>query len=384
MLIYWTACMASILFAFLGMKVRYSEHTTLKKVKFIFGNLEKVRIKYGKHGISDPHNHAENHNVWYYLKLSFFAALPLILIAAIRYDVGQDYLYTYVPYFLRVKSGTVSHQLEPLYHLMNVIVIRLHGNYPWVFAICAIIFMTLVYYRVFTDSPYPLISIFLLVAMTYYFIFLNAMRQMVACSILMLSYPYARERKFLKFTSIVVIASLFHSSCVVFLFAYWLVNLKIRPKWILAVTVCVFLFGQFFGNIINNLVRYTAYSIYQGSRFDTEKQGWIVLLMNLAVFLLASVYYTKDKKYVQYYNLQVIALWIAALTGKVVLISRIRWMFGLPGIILVPMILQNIKKRDRLLIGTIIVVLYFVYASYTIGVKNGNNVLPYQTIFSIR
>ena len=106
--------------------------------------------------------------------------------------------------------------------------------------------------------------------------------------------------------------------------------------------------------------------------------------MNLAIFLLASAYYTKDKKYVQYYNLQVIALWIAALTGKVVLISRIRWMFGLPGIILVPMILQNIKKRDRLLIGTIIVVLYFVYASYTIGVKNGNNVLPYQTIFSIR
>lgn len=384
MLIYWTACIASILFAFLGMKVRYSEHTTLKKVKFKFGNLEKVRIKYGKHVISDPHNHAENHNVWYYLKLSFFAALPLTLIAAIRYDVGQDYLYTYVPYFLRVKSGAVSYQLEPLYHLMNVIVIRLHGNYPWVFAICAIIFMTLVYYRVFTDSPYPLISIFLLVGMTYYFIFLNTMRQMVACSILLLSFPYARERKFFKFACIVVIASLFHSSCIVFLFAYWLTDLKIRPKWVLAVTVCVFLFGQFFGNMINNLVRYTAYSIYQGSRFDTEKQGWIVLLMNLAIFLLASVYYTKDKKYVQYYNLQVIALWIAALTGKVVLISRIRWMFGLPGIILVPMILQNIKKRDRLLIGTIIVVLYFVYASYTIGVKNGNNVLPYQTIFSIR
>lgn len=349
MLIYWASCAASILFALFGMKVKH------KKADIV-----------------------------YYLKLSFFSALPLIIIASIRYDVGQDYMYTYVPYFLRLKDGVVWQQLEPLYHMINVIVIQLHGDYTWVFAICAVLFLTLVYYRIFTDSPYPMLSIFLLVGMTYYFVFLNAMRQMVGCSILLLSLPYAREKKFVKFAIIVAIASLFHMSCIVFIAAYWLTDIKIRQKWLIVSTVCVFLFGQFFGNIINSIVQFTSYSIYLGSQYDTGNQGWFVLAINILIVVLASGYYSTDKKYIQYYNLQVIALWIAALNGKVVLFNRFRWMFGLQGIILLPMILRNVKrKKERILIGILMVLMYFVYASYTIGVKNGNNVLPYQTIFSI-
>lgn len=349
MLIYWTACICSVAFAAFGLKVAHRRT-----------------------------------NAAYYLKLSFFSALPLIFIASIRYDVGQDYLYTYVPYFLRLQRGIVYQKLEPLYHLINVVVIRLHGDYPWVFAICAVIFLTLVYYRIFTDSPYPLLSIYLLVAMTYYFIFLNAMRQMVGCAILLMSLPYSREKKFWRFAAVVGLASLFHSSCSLFILTYWLPDLHIRPKWIAIITVCIFIFGQSFGSLINRLVQLTSYSIYQGSRFDSAEQGWVVLALNIVLVLFASICYSDNSQYSQYYNFQVVALWIASLTGKVALISRIRWMFGIQAIILIPMAIRNIRNRNnRVLLSLLIVFLYFLYASYTIGVKNGNNVLPYQTIFSI-
>ena len=34
-----------------------------------------------------------------------FSALPMILVAALRYDVGMDYMHTYVPYFETVRDG---------------------------------------------------------------------------------------------------------------------------------------------------------------------------------------------------------------------------------------------------------------------------------------
>lgn len=349
MLVYWAACICSVVFAMFGLKVAHKRTNTA-----------------------------------YYLKLSFFSALPLIFIASIRYGVGQDYLYTYVPYFLRLQRGIIHQKLEPLYHLINVIVIRMHGDYPWVFTICAILFLTLVFYRIFTDSPYPLLSIYLLVAMTYYFIFLNTMRQMVGCAILLMSLPYSREKKFWKFAAVVGIASLFHSSCCLFIFTYWLPDWHIRPKWIAVITVCIFIFGQAFGSLINRLVQLTSYSIYQGSRFDNGQQGWIVLALNIVLVLFTSICYSDEPRYTQYYNLQVIALWIASLTGKVALISRIRWMFGIQAIILIPMAIRNVRKRsNRILLSLLIIFLYFLYTSYTIGVKNGNNVLPYRTFFSI-
>ena len=81
--------------------------------------------------------------------------------------------------------------------------------------------------------------------------------------------------------------------------------------------------------------------------------------------------------------MNIISLWLTAFVGKVVLIGRIRWMFGFSSIILIPMTLDNISyKKTRFLAGTAIVVFYAVYFYYTIGINNSANVLPYQTIFS--
>lgn len=353
MLVYWTACIMSMLF------------TTFC-----------VRVKH------------EKTNVRYYLLLSFFSALPLIFIASIRYDVGMDYCYTYLKYFRQVQSGRVYSQLEILYHLLNVLVVKLHGDFPWVFALSAIIFFTIVYYKFFQDSPNVYLSIFLLVGTTYLFIFFNAMRQLVGCSIVLLSLRYARERKLFKFLLIIAIAAGFHWSCAVFAVVYFISNLSLKPRTVLTATVCVFVGSELIARVLKVLIGYTKYAGYLGSRFDTGDRGLIVLLINFGVLLFATAFSSEDPVYRQYYNLQIIASWIEILTGNVVLINRMRWMFGLPVCILIPMALANISTgkrgaKNRLFAGTVIVVLYFIYASYAIGVQNGNSVLPYRTVFSL-
>ena len=81
--------------------------------------------------------------------------------------------------------------------------------------------------------------------------------------------------------------------------------------------------------------------------------------------------------------MQILALWITVYTGEIVLILRMMWAFGLPNIILLPLSVEGLEeKKDRGLVGAVLVLLYFVYTMYTVGVQNSNNVLPYQTIFS--
>ena len=107
--------------------------------------------------------------------------------------------------------------------------------------------------------------------------------------------------------------------------------------------------------------------------------------MSGSIVAFATVFYQKNNtKYQVYYNMQVIAFWVTIMTGKVVLIERFRMSFGLSSVIFIPMILNGIKNRKtRRICGGAIGILYFLYVTYTIGVLNGNSVLPYRTIFTV-
>ncbi|MGX8833547.1 EpsG family protein [Amedibacillus sp. YH-ame6] len=348
MIIYWCGCLISLCLAWFCQHVK---HNPLKEKK-----QKKITI--------------------------WISALPLILIAGLRYGVGQDYFFTYVPYFERIQIGSVNEKLEPVYHYLNEIISFLFGDYVWVFIICSIIFMIFVYEQIFEDSPYPLFSIYLLIGMSYYFIFMNAMRQMVGCAILLFSLRYVQQKKIKPFSTCVLIATGFHISCIVFLFVYFIQSIKLKPRIMAATTIILFLLSKPIGTSINDIILKTQYSGYVGSIYDKGETGYIILLMNIAITIFAAFYYVKEKKYQLYFNLQVIAMWISAFSGDIVLINRIRWFFGLPGIILVPLVVSKIKnKKIQFMVSALIILLYFVYITYTIGVKNGNNVLPYHTIF---
>lgn len=314
--------------------------------------------------------------------LAVLSAAPMILTAALRYDIGQDYMYTYVPYFYRVSGSVTYEKLEWLYHGINVMVHRFSDDYVWVFAICAVIFICFIYLSIIKDSPYPELSVFLLVGTTYYFIFLNGMRQMLGISICLFSLRFIEKRQLIPFLICVFFATGFHSSCVVFALFYPIAAYKINIKWIAGLTAFVIFIAGFLADKINDIVMSTAYSGYIGSRFDKGEQGFIVLAMNVLLLIFLAVMRKDKKKYQIYLNLQMIATWLSMLTGKVVLMNRLRWLFGLPIIIAIPLALQKIEKKEyRIAVYALIVILYIIYTQYTIGFMNGNNVLPYKTIF---
>ena len=60
---------------------------------------------------------------------------PFWFISAFRYDVGTDYFNTYVKYYEHTKLGWKPYRTEPLFQLLNNVLVRLNCNVVWLFII---------------------------------------------------------------------------------------------------------------------------------------------------------------------------------------------------------------------------------------------------------
>lgn len=312
------------------------------------------------------------------------ASLPLIIIASIRYAVGADY-FAYMRYFQGICFGRGQGRFEYVYYVLNKVIAWLGLGFAGLLFGTAVIFMLLISLQVMEDSPYPAMSMFFLVSMTYYFIFFNAIRQLVGCAILMFSIRYIHKKKFCKFLFCVVLATGFHTTCALFLVAYFVDKIHIQRIKTIVFSAAFIVASPVIANLANTILLNSKYETYVDSIYDTGKQGYIVLMLNIALLGFSMVFYDKENpKFEVYYKLQLISMWLASMGGQVVLLERIRWIFGLPSIVLVPMTIKSISnKKLRYCAGFGIVVLYAVYFSYTVGVGNSNLVLPYRTIFSM-
>jgi hypothetical protein len=325
---------------------------------------------------------SEDSRYWFFVSL--FAASPLIIIAAIRYDVGKDYL-SYIRLFRQAAVGYRQDGLEIPFYWLNRIISFLGGDYIWIFIISAVLFMVISYMHIFEESPYPKLSVFLLVTMGFYFSFLNTMRQFVGCAFLLYSIKFIKDRKLIPFLSFVLLASCFHYTCIIFVIAYPLYGIRIKSRTLVISSIIVFLLASLLARYINQIAMLTYYgTAYIGSVFDRpEERGFITLAINILLIVFGTIFKSDDDDYNFYYILSFISLWFLFFEGKVPLISRIRWMFALPSIILLPKIINNVpNRRDRFIYTSLIVGLYIAFFYYTIGINNSNSVLPYQTIFS--
>lgn len=323
----------------------------------------------------------------------YISEIILIIVAAIRYDVGKDYMYTYVPYFNGILTGNINENIEIGFYLLNKLIQIFTRDYAWIFIVCSVIFFHYIYKAIREQSPIPTLSVFLLVGTTYYFIFLNTMRQMIAISIFLYAIKFIKERNFKKYLIYMLIAMSIHTSSVILIPIYFIYGVRLNTEKTILILFLSIILKPVFTNILLKILEFTKYNMYVDSRFDTNSTGYIVIAINVCVLLFSVIYYRRkkefskeednvSKEYSFYSILQLISTIIAIYDGSLPLLNRIRWGTGISIIILIPMIIkQEHNKNTRIIYVFMIVLLYSIYFLYTIGVKNANSVLPYLTIF---
>lgn len=352
MLVYISGLLSTMVLMFMISKINY------KRISITYGNYRYNLLNLSK----------------------ILPILPLTLIAAIRYDVGQDYFYTYTKIFEKVVSGHAGEAWGDIgYTYLNKLVAKFSNDYASIFIVTAIIFCTCIFYAIYNNSENYIMSSYLLICSGYYFCFLNGMRQMIAVSILMISLRYIKSREGLKFALCIIAATMFHLTAVLFIPVYFLYTVRFNNYKRAIIVMLCYILARPLSVLISKLILLTKYSWYIQNSYSSERVGYISTMISIGVLIFSCVYGKEKDKLLL--DLLMLTACVNAFIGKIPLASRVVWVFGTSTVFL-SNIVESIKNTaTRRIVKVSIYILYFIYFIYIIGVKNSNNVLPYKTIF---
>ena len=69
--------------------------------------------------------------------------IPFIIVSGIRYDVGTDYMFRYVPNYISISEGKNVTSLEPIFLLIIKICLIFSNDYALLFIVTSTITITL-------------------------------------------------------------------------------------------------------------------------------------------------------------------------------------------------------------------------------------------------
>lgn len=320
--------------------------------------------------------------------LKYFSIAPLLLIAALREDIGTDYTHIYVQNFYKVLSGVREH-MGFSYQMINVIVAKVSSDYHWVFLITAIIFLFFSYKSIYKVSPSYAISVLLLVITFNFLHFLNTERQFIAISITLYALTYLMKENKKLFILFTLIAASFHFSALVFLIVLIFDKFSFDGKKVIFLLIGLSVFRPVIGSIIGKIASYTPYVYYFTSKYNSAewtKTQPMYILMNLLVlftFIIANKDKCKDRNYSILIGVQLMATILSILMGEVPLLDRIMTYFSFVQIISIPYILlPKNKKIINIILISIVIFMYFGY--FYFGLQfNWSGVNPYRTFINI-
>lgn len=188
---------------------------------FIFSNLKYSKYSLDKNKIN-------------FDKISIVLMfLLLLLIQVVQETTGHNDVFVYKENYERFANWSFDAFFaewqdlkDPFYYFVGFLFLKLGFTFE-LFKICINIFFIFSVYKLVSKySNKPYISIIVFVVLGSYNFSFTGLRQALAMAILMYSYKYLIEKKPLKFFAIVLIATAFHSSAIIFLIVYFAYYLK--------------------------------------------------------------------------------------------------------------------------------------------------------------
>lgn len=305
-----------------------------------------------------------------------FLATTILMGLRSRYVGGVDTNLYFIPAFQRVSNYSSIKQLllnyvskDPLFYISTWGFTRISTDYNlWIFTISAIVMASFCLF-VYRYSDNPPVAFIVYFALGYYTIGFQMMRHVLAVSVLLFSYKEIQEKHLLRFIVIVLIASGFHSTALIFLIAYPLAHYNIGLKqwaFIGAAIIAIYFFRTNIVNVLNlifiNNNRY--------SKFTSENYGIQLSAMGLIILLCvyAASYYLCPKEEMKgtakgLFNLCAIGVAFMSMIAIIAEFHRISMYFGIYNTILLPNAMKkyNGKYQYKLIINGLIVIILIMY-----------------------
>lgn len=210
------------------------------------------------------------------------------------------------------------------------------------------------------------------------------LRQFIAMMIVWYAYKYIEKRKFLKYVLLICCAGLFHFSAFIMLPMYFILNRKLKFSFWLVGIICVIPFNLNYSKIMYWLFKNFKPS-YLNSNFLTkqfELDVPYILMLLIALLSLFVFEYKSDEKMdtqmVVEVNSFYIGIFISIFCIWLPIYKRFAMYFLLPGIAMIPNMVQKASKRTKIVFYICLVMAGVFYNSRYISWWK---VIPYRTFF---
>ena len=326
------------------------------------------------------------------ISLYILSAMSFFVVSAIRYDVGTDYFYRYAPDYINMGKGIDVPNLEIGYKLIVRICLLITKDYAILFAVTSAIIIGLTFYTIFKESPYPALSVIIYFLAGFFFHSLNLMRQYLAISVILFSYRFLLDKKYILFTINIIIACLLHSISLIMVIAFILCKWEIFDlKRTVIMSIFLLVCGKYiWPYVVEFIVNNTRFAGYIGSQFDRTQLRIYDIIVNAILYILIFYMYKhkkeKGRKEKFFLNMQACSLFFMILASTMYLLFRFSFYFGIFNIISIPYFLKNSDLKIRNKIIVLIILLITLTANITKTNIKGNcdEVRPYKTIFTVK
>lgn len=256
----------------------------------------------------------------------------------------------------------------------NKIVSLIYTDFQFFLAVTAFVILGTIGYVIYKYSSNIYLSCLVFCTFGLYHFFFSGLRQGVAVSLSFLSYYFLDREKYLHFIILVLLASTFHNSALVFLIAYPLSKIKISPIKGLLFLGCLFCIIPFLSTIIS----FTTSLIFPGKYQHYENEGGAItmfLVYSLLYILSLSIETERVVKIRGFILFAVLGQSLGVISSTSM--TRIAFYFSIFFVLLIPDLVNIFSGKQFKILGTFLVSLLFVLFFYFTTKDGYLDVIPY-------
>ena len=234
------------------------------------------------------------------------------------------------------------------FHVYTWVATQIFPEAQWFLLLTATVIVCCTASFISRNSEDPAISWIVFVCLGSMTFAMNGMRQALAMSICLLSYRYAKEKKFFRFLVVVLIAVLFHKSAIIFLIVYFMRNMRWDAKHVTVLSAIVIAFIAF-ADRITFLYDSLADKTYSDEEVF-ESGGAVTILIYLLAIILFFICSRRKKEPNVFVPLALVVVGVALYLGRFTatqLFERISYYFSYFLMLVFPGIFYDIEEKYR-------------------------------------
>lgn len=237
-------------------------------------------------------------------------------------------------------------------------------------AILFVITFLLYYYFITEYSPYPIMSLIIVLGLALLGLMFSILRQALAGAITLFAYKYVHRNKGINSIIFILLAATIHKSALVCLYIILLYKLKLKKFFGFKLLLYSVIVGIIFTIVVPIIIKLYADSRYEGIAAHNGGYGMLLFMITVTILILLLFEITNKKQDLEMgfiFNIScgAIFLQIGALIWE--LLNRITIYFSFYWCLLIPMLIYKLPKNWRIAYYIIVVVLFGFMFFYQIS-----------------